>query len=245
MPDLDRPQSADRWLAPLVIPPTNASQKWWRRVNGLLFAATLVVNLYILGVPFLPQLLFIIGSHSGKQQQLEQLLAPTPSPPTDSTSGSSVSRPNHLIVPSMLLDQPVVEGTNMYQALDHGIWRWPNGSTPDKGGNTVLVGHRFTYTQPKGVFYFLNKIAVGDRIGIVWSNKTYSYKVREVKVVAPTETSILNRTDAATLTLYTCTPLWSPKQRLVIRAELANDSPAQPTASLTGATGRNTGVVSL
>jgi sortase A len=122
----------------------------------------------------------------------------------------------------MLLDQPILEGRDTYAILNKGIWRWPASSTPDKGGNTVLLGHRFTYTNPRGVFYFLNKVKVGDEVGVVWQNTTYRYKVSGVKVVPPTDTSILNATEKPTLTLYTCTPLWWPKDRLVITAQLEN-----------------------
>jgi sortase A len=120
----------------------------------------------------------------------------------------------------MILDQPIVEGTNMYRALDQGVWRWPGGSTPDKGSNTVLVGHRFSYTKPKGVFYFLDKLHVNDTVGVVWQNKTYVYRVFATAVVPPTQTSILDPSKQTTLTMYTCTPLWLPRDRLVVKATL-------------------------
>jgi len=189
--------------------------------NNIVLALIIIVNLYVIAVPFLPQLIFKLDQGGQKQQLLENALKPpaettdTPAPPTTNPNQS-----NHLIIPSMLLDQPIVEGKNMYRALDQGIWRWPDGSTPDKGSNTVLVGHRFTYTQPKGVFYFLDKVRVGDSIGIVWSNRTYVYRVTDTKVVHPNQTSILSPTVEPTLTMYTCTPLWLPKDRLVVTATL-------------------------
>lgn len=197
--------------------PANQHPKRWRRINNILLGAVVIINLYVIAVPFVPQLLFMINAHNGEQAKLEQAIAPqagadNPAP--------TAKQGNHLIVPSMLLDQPLIEGSNMYRSLDKGVWRWPGSSTPDKGGNTVLLGHRFTYTQPKGVFYFLDKVAVGDYVGIVWNSKTYRYKVTEVKVVKPTQTDILDPTDKPTLTMYTCTPLWLPKDRLVVRGEL-------------------------
>ena len=124
----------------------------------------------------------------------------------------------------MLLDQPVLEGpiSKQYSILDKGIWRWPNGSTPDKGGNTVLIGHRFTYTNPQGVFYFLNKVSLGGEIGIFWNNHEYLYRVVSISEVSPTDTAIENDTQDSRLTLFTCTPLWLPKNRLVVVAELEN-----------------------
>ena len=193
-------------------------QRIHQRINNMLLVAVIVTSLYVVAVPFLPQLLFAASSHGAKQQQLQQAIH-NPAAPKDAAQ-QNTSQENRLMVPAMLLDQPIVEGDNMYRALDKGVWRWPGGSTPDKGGNTVLLGHRFTYTQPKGVFYFLNKVTIGDSIGIAWNGRMYRYKVTEVKVVPPSHTEILAATDKPTLTMYTCTPLWLPKDRLVVRAEL-------------------------
>lgn len=197
-----------------------------RKVNNVLLVAVVAVNLYILAVPFLPQVLFSIGKNSGEQQKLEASIhqkpptTPSASAPANSGPAASTGQQNQLIIPSMILNQPIVENSNMYRGLDQGVWRWPGGSTPDKGGNTVLLGHRFTYTKPKGVFYFLDKVHQGDSIGIYWSGKTYLYKVTSTEVVSPTQTSILNASEQPTLTVYTCTPLWLPKNRLVVHAAL-------------------------
>jgi sortase A len=124
----------------------------------------------------------------------------------------------------MLLDQQILEGpiSQTYNILDKGVWRWPKGSTPDKGGNTVLIGHRFTYTNPRGVFYFLNKVNLGDTLGIFWNNHLYTYKVSSVDVVPPTDTTIEDPTTQAQVTIFTCTPLFLPKDRLVVVAQLEN-----------------------
>lgn len=189
------------------------------KINNLLLALIILVNGYVVIGPFLPGLLFRWDSHSGKQQQLQAKIRP----PAPSHSATPVApQANSVIIPSMLLDQPILEGTvaNQYKVLNQGIWRWPRGSTPDKGGNTVLIGHRFTYTNPRGVFYFLNKVTVGSDIGVVWNNKSYAYRVVSINQVPPNDTAIENNTPNPELTLFTCTPLWLPKDRLVIVADL-------------------------
>jgi len=179
-----------------------------------------MINLYVIAVPFLPQILFRFEQGKGKQQALEKSLQPSKPVASPTPAPAPPSQPNHVVIPAMLLDQPVVEESNVRKALDQGVWRWPGGSTPDKGGNTVLVGHRFTYTKPEGVFYFLDKLHAGDTVGVVWNNKTYVYRVSATKTVPPTEVSILDPTKEPTLTMYTCTPLWLPKSRLVVIAKL-------------------------
>jgi LPXTG-site transpeptidase (sortase) family protein len=179
------------------------------RVNTLLLVAILAVNSYIILLPVMPKIIFWAQQHD--TQRIEKMEASISKTPT------SDDRPddNRLIVPSMVFDQPIHEGANE-KTLRKGLWRRPHSSTPDKGGNTVLVGHRLTYSNPQGTLYNLDKVAVGDHIGVWWSKKQYRYKVTEVKVVKPTETSVESPTKDSRLTIYTCTPLWMPKDRLVV-----------------------------
>jgi LPXTG-site transpeptidase (sortase) family protein len=187
-----------------------------KRVNTWLLAAIIAVNAYTILAPLLPQLGYWYDNQGGTGAR--QLEARATAPVISQTK----TVPNGIIVPSMLLDQPILEGPtrDMYKILDKGIWHYPSSSTPDKGGNTVLLGHRFTYTNPRGVLYFLNKVTVGDTIGITWNNTKYVYKVTRVDVVQPTDTSVIAPTKTPTLTVYTCTPLWSPHSRLVVTAKL-------------------------
>jgi LPXTG-site transpeptidase (sortase) family protein len=184
------------------------------RVNTLLLIAILGINAYIIGAPLLPMLSFWTGTHLNHQagkltNRLHSLSAGTVSAaPSD----------NRLVIPGMLLDTGIHEGRDM-TALRNGPWHRPNSSTPDKGGNTVIAAHRFTYTEPKGSFYYLDKVNVGDEIGVFWQGRRYLYKVTETKTVPATAVGIESPTKDARLTLYTCTPLWMPKDRLVITAE--------------------------
>lgn len=193
-----------------------------RTVNNLLLLAILLVNGYVILAPVVPGVLFGMQNHGGTRQQALQAKATTKPSQPKAPAASAAYQPNEVVIPSMLLDQPVLEGPqkDMYKILDKGIWHWPLSSTPDKGGNTVLLGHRFTYTNPRGVLYFLNKVAVGDTIGLTWSRAQYVYKVTQVRTVPPTDTSAVAQTTEPTLTIYTCTPLWRPHDRLVVTAEL-------------------------
>ena len=195
------------------------------RINSGILALILVINGYIIVAPLIPAISFWWDNRGGnRQQQLTTEIHRKTKPQTAPTQVAV--QPNHVIIPVMLLDQPVLEGPvkNTYSILAKGIWHWPNSSTPDKGGNTVLIGHRFTYTQPKGVFYYLNKLQPGDEIGLFWNNKQYTYKVTSSSEVPPNDTAIEDNTPDARLTLFTCTPLWLPKDRLVVVAALEDTS---------------------
>jgi sortase A len=112
------------------------------------------------------------------------------------------------------------------------VWHSPETEMPDQGGNTVLVGHRYVNlvrdTQgnvvrisPKpGVFFDLPRVSVGADIYITYQRYEYHYKVTQSFEVRPDEIWVEDETTNPTLTLYTCTPLYTHNKRHVIRATL-------------------------
>jgi sortase A len=206
-----------------------------RHVNTALFVLIVAINLYLIVAPLVPGVLLRIekSDHTHGQKLSGQLHQPVPSsadgnlsvnspataPRTPPPSVPGVPAENRLVVPSMLLDTPIFDGNDI-STLRKGLWRRPNTSTPDRGGNTVIVGHRFTYTNPRGLFYSLDKVQRGDEMAVFWQGKRYLYRVTRTVVVAPTEVEVEAPTDNPQLTLYTCTPLWRPTERLVVVADL-------------------------
>lgn len=147
-------------------------------------------------------------------------------PPSISTTGgesSDIPLRNVLLIPKIGIDGLVHESSNP-EILNYGIWRRPKTSTPDKGGNTVFVAHRYLYTTGINTFYHLPKMEINDQFVVFWQGKQYIYEVFEVKTVLPTKTEIEDNTDEAIVTLYTCTPLWTSEYRLVVKGKLINST---------------------
>lgn len=168
----------------------------------------ILLNGYVIVTPFAPQVTYQVAQVFTEPQKLD-----TPE------QRAEISRDeNHLVIPKIGLDQHIWIGDSPW-LVNKGVWHIPHSSTPDKGSNTVLVGHRFTYKDP-AVFYHLDKVEAGDPIIAVYDGKLYNYKVSETKIVNPTDIHIEDPTEENVLTLYTCHPLWSTRQRLVVIAEL-------------------------
>ncbi|GEM_PF-2957076 len=126
---------------------------------------------------------------------------------------------NKIIIPKMGVDSEILEG-NSEDILWKGIWRMPVGSTPNQGGNTIITAHRYLHRPPSPkTFYLIDKLEVGDIITVYWEGVKYEYKVTESKIVEPNEISILHNTADDRLTLFSCTPLFTSKQRLVVTAK--------------------------
>lgn len=188
------------------------------RINLALLYGIILVNLYTIGLPFAAQISYWWHTRNTSTPSVNTYIKKTAAaskPAADNMDG------DRLIIPRMLINTPIIEGpvTQPYANLKKGAWRLPFSSTPDKGGNTVIAGHRFTYTEARSIFYYLDKLQIGDEIGIQWEGKTYTYHVISTEVVAPTTMSVQEATSDARLTLYTCTPLWNPKERLVVVAK--------------------------
>jgi sortase A len=183
------------------------------RINTGLVVLIILINAYVIVMPFLPALLFRYQKHSQHAQTITKIVTEKPKP------NSIAANAHELIVPSMVLDATINEGPTI-RTLRQGLWRIPHSSTPDKGSNTVIAAHRYTYTNPRGMFYHLDQVHIGDPIAVLWNGKKYTYRVTQTKEVAPSAIEVEAATDDPQLTLYTCTPLWNPKDRLVVVAKL-------------------------
>ena len=190
--------------------------------NWLLVFLIIAINSYVLLSPLVPQL----ELWWRKQQTKEVGGLPYE---TDLDSGTNDKRggiplDNRVVIPKIALDQHINQGSSL-KLLNKGVWARPSTSTPPEGSNTVLTGHRFTYDGP-ATFYSLDKVTKGDKIVLYWEGKEYDYTVTETKVVPPVAIEIEKATKDKQLTVYTCTPLWSAKNRLVVIAKL--DEKRQP-----------------
>lgn len=110
----------------------------------------------------------------------------------------------------------VVEGVRTAD-LRNGAGHMPKTALPGQPGNSVISGHRTTWGQP---FHELDALELGDRIEVDTALGTHVYAVREIQVVKPTDTWVADPREGAWLTLTTCHPMFSARQRLVVGAEL-------------------------
>ena len=162
--------------------------------------------------------------------------------PTPHAAGLSVTPPPlsspiaEIVIPSIHLDQIVVEGTGEDQ-LTKGPGHYINTPLPGQSGNVGVAGHRTTWGHP---FYAIDQLKVGDRITLITTTSRFDYKVTATRVVSPSDVSVLDPTRRPSLTLTTCNPRYSATTRLVVRALLSAPStllsPHTPPAPATHST---------
>jgi sortase A len=121
-----------------------------------------------------------------------------------------------IVIDKISLDAVMFEGVDR-ETLRLGPGHMPETPLPGQPGNAVLSGHRTTYGRP---FSDLDQLAPGDTIEVVTAIGVNIYEVRQVLVVQPTDLWVTDQVGGAWLTLTTCHPQFSARERLVIQAEL-------------------------
>ena len=131
-------------------------------------------------------------------------------------------------IPALGVDTVVVEGTTE-TALRAGAGHYATTAMPCDNGNMAIAGHRTTYGKP---FANIDQLRPGDTITLETPIGRCDYEVERAPapfrspagmaagwVVAPNDLRVIDQDPSkAELTLTTCHPKGSAKERLIIRA---------------------------
>ncbi|MBN1311668.1 MAG: sortase [Anaerolineae bacterium] len=120
-----------------------------------------------------------------------------------------VELPQRLIIPQLGLDTAIVE-------VEYAGWQWDlsrlhdqvghleGTSPPGQPGNMVLAGHVTLYEGGWGPFAELASLQPGDKLFIAEGSYVLTYQVTELRLVMPTDVSVVFPTSDMRLTLITC-----------------------------------------
>ena len=103
------------------------------------------------------------------------------------------------------------------EKLEYGPGYIVGTSLPGTGGNFAIAGHRTTYGAPFGN---LDRVQLGETIIFQTNTNEYKYKVVDVQIVSPTDNYVLQNFGDDRITLTTCHPKFSAKQRLIVVGQL-------------------------
>jgi len=154
---------------------------------------------------------------------LNREAGPPPPPPEE---GDGIAQ---IRIPRIGLTKTVVEGVAT-ESLRKGPGHYPGTPLPGQQGNSAIAGHRTTYGAP---FNRLDELEENDLIYVTTVQGSFVYRVAEKLIVEPKDVYVLDATEDNRLTLTTCHPIYSARQRLIIVAELLGDPvAADPTQVL-------------
>jgi sortase A len=139
-----------------------------------------------------------------------------------------------LRIPTLGVEVLVVEGTTP-AALRAGAGHYVETPLPGEPGNVGIAGHRTTYGRPLNR---MDELRPGDLVELETPFEVFTYRAMEPFdghpnpwVVAPTQYDVVGQPvdGGSFLTLTTCHPKGSARQRLVMRFELVGAAPVQRT----------------
>ena len=138
------------------------------------------------------------------------------------------------------MEKVVVQGVGR-DDLKKGPGHVPSTAMPGQAGTFAVSGHRTTYGAP---FERFGDLRDGHQVVLETREGWFTYTIRERSIVPPTAVEVTfpvpgDRDAEPTerlLTLTTCHPKYSARQRLILQAELTAASAREdgPPAALTG-----------
>ncbi len=178
-------------------------------INDILWYTGVILAIVVLLLPYIPEISYIVNHDKNNSE------VALPSE-VDMALKNGI---NYMHIPSIGVSENIIEAQTINQVHEK-VWRRPATGDPKKGGNTVLVAHRYATIggNRASTFYHLPKLVAGDLIYVVWDGVLYTYKVESTETVLPTQVQIEAPTEDDRLTLYTCTPLWTASHRFVVHA---------------------------
>ncbi len=128
-------------------------------------------------------------------------------------------QPVRLDLPSLgKTNLPVVEGDG-WEQLKQGIGHHLGSANPGTTGNVVLSAHNDIFGE---LFRDLDRLQPGDEAIVYTASQKFVYRVIRIRIVEPTDVSVMTPTGRPTLTLVSCYPYMIDNQRIVVTAELAS-----------------------
>ena len=120
--------------------------------------------------------------------------------------------------------RPIYEGTDR-ATLQRGVGHYPDTALPGEVGNFSIAGHRTTYGKP---FSRIAELRQGDLVIVETAESFFLYRVYSDQIVVPTQVEVVlpvpgepgQAPTEALLTMTSCHPQFSSRQRWVTHARL-------------------------
>jgi len=109
-----------------------------------------------------------------------------------------------------------------------GVGHYISTEWPGEEGNFAVAAHRTSHGAP---FSKIDTLQSGDKVWVETNDSWFTYEYRQTAIVDPTEISVLSNTPEKFkyavpgghyMTMTSCHPKWSNRQRIVVWLELVN-----------------------
>lgn len=115
-----------------------------------------------------------------------------------------------------------------------GVGHYLTSQWPGQIGNFAVAAHRTSHGAP---FSKIDTLQAGDNVYVETNEGWFTYTYMETKIVDPSAISVINKVPSGLtgahkggkyMTMTSCHPKWSNKQRIVVWLELTSTSAEMP-----------------
>lgn len=145
---------------------------------------------------------------------LQNWVQPPPVVPVETPD--DVPHATRIVIPKINVDAPIVPGVT-WEDLKKGVGHLPGSAQPGQRGNMYLAAHNDIFGE---IFRYLDKLDVGDEFQVYAGETSYTYVVREKRIIEPHQVEVMLPTTEPVATLQTCYPYLIDTHRLVVVADL-------------------------
>jgi sortase A len=216
-----------------VAPPKPSLGVRIMRGTGTVFIVLGAVILYFVAYELVGTSLQTHAHQSALRKEFDDLLRERVTPstlPSASASPKPGAKPKvngiaELIIPKIGIDDIVVEGITLYD-LAFGPGHYTDSAPIGGVGTTAIAGHRTGWGSP---FIRLDELGAGDLVVLKTPQATYTYRVTRSVIVKPTDYWVVQGDPQSRarskLTLTTCTPKYTSRNRLIVWGDLIKTEP--------------------
>lgn len=146
---------------------------------------------------------------------------------------------NRIVIPKIWKNIPLIDIKNQkakdekelenifMQELEDWVVRYPWSAKPWEEWNAFIFGHSSNAIWAEGdyndVFARLDDVVYNDEVIVYYGQKKHTYKIRKKKVVHPWAVWIIkDKPGESQITIMTCWPVWTTKNRLIIVWDLVS-----------------------
>lgn len=139
-----------------------------------------------------------------------------------------------IYVPRFKNDYVRLIGQGTFQAVTLnkiGPGHYLSSQWPGQEGNFAIAAHRTSHGAP---FNKIDTLKVGDKVYVETNDSWFTYEYRETAIVEPTRVGVIAKVPQGMtgahkggkyMTMTSCHPKWSNKQRIVVWLELVDSQP--------------------
>lgn len=116
-----------------------------------------------------------------------------------------------------------------------GVGHYVSSQWPGQEGNFAVAAHRTSHGAP---FNKIDTLRTGDNVYIETNEGWFTYTYRQTAIVEPTAVEVIEKVPVGMdgahaggyyMTMTSCHPKWSNKQRIIVWLELTNQCETMPT----------------